>query len=192
MRGSVFRRGKRWAVQIDRGRQPARRCPACPRVLVWTGDNGPGDVCPRCGGALATPRLERRRDLHSGYATRKEAERARTELLRHLDTGSYVDPSSLTVGGYLLQEWLPVRRPGPGGARHRGQLGVQTWAEYQGDITRYVVPRLGAVRLQELRPAHLNGLYDQLEAAGGRSGRACHRRRSRTSTGSCTRLWVTP
>lgn len=171
MRGSIFRRGKRWAVQIDRGRQPARRCPACPRVLVWTSDAGAQDECSRCGGVLDPPRLERRRDLHSGYATRKEAERACTELLRHLDTGSYVDPIKLTVGGYLLEEWLPAREPHVrSGARHRGQLGVQTWHAYKADLERYVIPRLGEVRLQDLRPAHLNGLYDYLESAAGRRG----------------------
>ncbi|MGI8874302.1 MAG: site-specific integrase [Egibacteraceae bacterium] len=39
-------------------------------------------------------------------------------------------------------------------------------------MSAYVVPRLGDVPLQQLGPEHLDRLYDELEAAGGRSGKA--------------------
>lgn len=114
---------------------------------------------------------ERRRAWHSGYRTKKDAEQARTLILHQIDTGTFVDPSVMTVRDYLLDEWLPARAPSPdGGARHRGRLGVQTWAEYRADLKRHVIPRLGEVKLQQLRPAQLNGLYDAMETKGGRSG----------------------
>jgi hypothetical protein len=71
----------------------------------------------------------RRKVWHSGYATMAEAAEARTRLLRERDTGRAVPASHLTVGQYLLEVWLPERKPAPGdGARgHRGRLGVQTW-----------------------------------------------------------------
>src|SRR5260370_9554039 len=43
-------------------------------------------------------------------ATRKEAEKELRRLLRSLDTGEHVDPSSLTVRGWLTQ-WLEIIRP---------------------------------------------------------------------------------
>lgn len=54
---------------------------------------------------------KRRRDWHSGYSTRKEAEKAKTKLLHDLDSGTYVDPLKETVAHYLLEEWLPARKP---------------------------------------------------------------------------------
>lgn len=53
---------------------------------------------------------ERVRKWHSGYRTRKEAERARVELLSRLDQGTYVAPSRLTLGRFLPDEWLPAKR----------------------------------------------------------------------------------
>ena len=48
------------------------------------------------------------RKWHSGFATRKEAERARTEILSRLDRGTYVEPDRRTLGAFLEQEWLPA------------------------------------------------------------------------------------
>jgi hypothetical protein len=53
------------------------------------------------------PDGRRQRKWHSGYRTRKDAERARVELLARVEQGSYVEPSRLTVAGFLLEQWLP-------------------------------------------------------------------------------------
>lgn len=54
---------------------------------------------------------------------------------------------------------------------HRGTVGIGTWDAYRGDVTTYVVPRIGNLRLQQLTPRHLNDLYDALESSGGRNGK---------------------
>jgi integrase len=51
-------------------------------------------------------------------------------------------------------------------------VSVATHDRYAKDLQRYVMPRLGAVRLQALTPAHLDQLYDALEDAGGSRGQA--------------------
>ena len=52
---------------------------------------------------------KRRRKWHSGYRTRRGAEAPVANLSR-LQRGSYVEPSKLTVRGYLEDEWLPAIR----------------------------------------------------------------------------------
>jgi integrase len=81
-------------------------------------------------------------------------------MLTSRDHGTYVDPSTVTVGEYL-EAWLPMMRLRP-----------STMALYRTQISAYVLPRLGAVRLQQLTPAMLDALYIDLERAGGRRGRS--------------------
>jgi hypothetical protein len=76
-RGTVIRRGDKWAVVLDLGRD----------------DNG-----------------RRIRKWHSGYATKADAERARTELMGALDNQTYVEPTKVTVGAFIGDRWLPVSR----------------------------------------------------------------------------------
>jgi integrase len=101
------------------------------------------------------------RRWHSGYRTKKDAERARTEPLARVDRGSYVEPSRLTVAVFLRKQWLPGLA---------GQVRPTTLHSYRTNLERYVLPRVGHVTLQRLTPAHLNGLYGALLAAGGKHG----------------------
>ena len=43
---------------------------------------------------------QRRQKWHSGYNTKREAERARIDLLSKFDRGEYVEPSHQTVADY--------------------------------------------------------------------------------------------
>jgi hypothetical protein len=95
------------------------------------------------------------RRWHSGYRTKKDAERARTELLARVGRGSYVEPSRLTVAVFLREQWLPGLA---------GQVRPTTLHSYRTNLERYVLPRVGHVTLQRLTPAHLNGLYGALLA----------------------------
>jgi integrase len=108
------------------------------------------------------PDGRRVRRWHSGYRTKKDAERARTELLARLDQGSYIEPSRLTVAVFLRDQWLPGLT---------GQLRPTTLDGYRRHVHRYVLPAVGGVLLQRLTPAHLNVLYGSLQASGGMGGR---------------------
>jgi integrase len=108
------------------------------------------------------PDGKRQRKWHSGYRTRKDAERARVELLARIEQGSYVEPSRLTVAGFLLEQWLPSLA---------GQVRPTTLHGYRTNLERYVLPALGGLTLQHLTPAHLNTLYGSMLAHGGKGGR---------------------
>ncbi len=105
--------------------------------------------------------------------TKKAAEHALRELLTSLDQRRYVEPRRLTLETYLVDHWLSARKPKQrhAGRRHRGQVSLGTWASYRSDLTAHVIPRIGTTPLQELTPATLNRLYDELEEAGGRDRR---------------------
>jgi hypothetical protein len=107
------------------------------------------------------PDGRRVRRWHSGYRTKKDAERARTELLARVDQGAYVEPSRITLAAFLRQQWLPGLA---------GRVRATTLHSYRTNLERYVLPRIGQVMLQRLTPAHLNALYGTLQAAGGRNG----------------------
>lgn len=119
------------------------------------------------------PDGRRRPTTRRGFARRKDAEKALTEILGSLERGTYVDPSKVTVRQYLEEEWLPSRKPTQerSGRGHRGKVGIGTWDSYVTYTRSYIVPRLGRIPLQKLSRADLNGLYDWLETEGGRSGK---------------------
>jgi integrase len=90
---------------------------------------------------------------HSGYATKRAAQQARTELLGALDRNTYVAPDKTTVAGYLRGQWLPVVQP---------RLRPGTWVEYRRKAETHLIPAIGHVPLQQLTTAMLNALYQQL------------------------------
>jgi integrase len=71
--------------------------------------------------------------------------------------------SSLTVGVYLTQRWLPA---------NQARLRPSTWAGYDRNVRLHIVPRIGRVPLRHLRPDHIERLYAALSAEGNhvRSG----------------------
>lgn len=69
-----------------------------------------------------------------------------------------VDAHSLTVGTYL-ETWLSGKH----------SLKPKTVAVYRDALRLYILPALGSVKLQELRPHHLDAFYATI--AIGRRGR---------------------
>lgn len=120
-----------------------------------------------------TGRVERRQTTKRGFRREKEAQRALREALTTIEDGTHVSRTDVTVAAWLLDEWLPSIKPrDPEDARrHRGTVSPATWDVYRRDLRRYVIPRIGGVRLQALAPSDLDLLYDDLEQAGGRGGR---------------------
>jgi len=94
---------------------------------------------------------------HSGYATRRAAQQARTELLGALERRSYVAPDKTTVADYLRGQWLPVVQ---------ARLRPGTWVEYRRKAETHLIPAIGQVPLQQLTTAMLNALYQQLRDRG--------------------------
>lgn len=84
---------------------------------------------------------KRRRKWHSGYRTKRDAEAARVEILARLQRGSYVEPSKLTIRGYLEDRWLPAKA---------ATLAPSTHESYSRNVRVHIIPALGSARLQGL------------------------------------------
>lgn len=106
---------------------------------------------------------KRRRKWHSGYANKREAERALARMLADKDTGTYVAPQKLTLRAYLTEHWLPAIE---------STVRPTTFNGYRSHVEIYVAPRLGAVRLQDITPDQLSRFYRELQAKGGKDGGA--------------------
>lgn len=90
---------------------------------------------------------KRRRRRFTMAGTRRDAQRALTEALRQRDHGMVVTPDRITVGEWLTR-WLE---------RHRaeGHITPRTYDRYRGIIRYHLLPGLGRLRLQALRPDHI-------------------------------------
>ncbi len=108
----------------------------------------------------------RRQKWHSGYRTKREAERARVDLLSKLDRGEYVEPSHQSLGEFL-EEWLRAIEP---------TVRPSTFDSYLRNIRNHVSPHVGNVRVNKVDGGTLNRLYAYLLANG-------RRRPSRTGRG---------
>jgi integrase len=173
MRGGVRRRGinGKWEYTIDLGIQSAQRCPACTAAKKakklkkpghWWLARCPLRKCPNCGGEL-TDAVERRQQTQGGYATQKEAQKARTNAMHDLGQGTHIVRDGITLREYLEDEWLP--------SLSMSNLRATTLASYRSHVTHHLAPtKLGAIRLQQLNRQKIAAHYGWLLAHGRADG----------------------
>jgi integrase len=110
-----------------------------------------------CGHAWAywldLPRGEdgrRRQTSKGGYPTKKAAETALAKAMTEADSGTFTEPSALTLGAYL-DAWVDGidRKPA-------------TMEAYRRVITRQLKPTLGGHKLQRLTAVQVKAAYRQL------------------------------
>jgi integrase len=99
---------------------------------------------------------KRHQKWHSGYRNKRDAERARVDLLSKLDRGEYVEPSHQTLGEFLT-DWLVAIEP---------TVRPSTFDSYSRNMRLHVIERIGAVRLTKVDAGVLNGLYAALLSSG--------------------------
>lgn len=95
-----------------------------------------------------------------GFASEDEAKAARDDARVAARRGQFVHRNQLTVEVYL-RSWLEV---------HALEIRPKTHEDYRSLIERYVVPRIGRMRLQSVKPATLSTFYATLRREGGASG----------------------
>ncbi len=103
----------------------------------------------------------RRQKWHSGFRTRKEAERALAEIVGRIGRDDYVAPSTKSVGAFL-DEWL---------ASMEARVRPSTYESYSRNLRVHVRPAIGELALQGVGPAQLNALYGALLQNGRADGR---------------------
>jgi integrase len=93
------------------------------------------------------------------HGSRRQAEAELAKILNNVNSGGYVEPCAITVASYL-RAWLS----GP------HQLAGKTVERYQQLAEQQIVPLLGAVPLQKLRPAQIADWHAKLLVSGGQNG----------------------
>ena len=108
----------------------------------------------------------RRRKSQTLKGTRKDAEKLRTQLLHRLDTDRLTASKPVTLGKYI-ERWLENSA-----AIH--VRSVRTLDGYRSIARAHLLPKLGHIRLDQLRPAHIEGYYKHALTAGRADGKAKH------------------
>lgn len=96
-----------------------------------------------------------------GFRSENEAKQARAKALVSLHRGDYVEPSKITVGGYLTS-WMEM---------HAETLKPSTRENYQSHLRLYLIPHLGNLTLSQLRPTHIQKALIAMRTVGGRHGK---------------------
>src|SRR5262245_22604044 len=111
----------------------------------------------------ADPLTGKRRIRYASFkGGKRDAEIELARLVAQNAAGEGVDPSKATVAEFLDRwdrDWASAN------------VGAKTLERYRQLIRLNVNPGIGAVRVQKLRPVHLQELYGQLLRSGGHGGR---------------------
>lgn len=91
--------------------------------------------------------------------TKRDAQIELAKLIAAAAAGTLPDPSKTTVGEYLLK-WIDGHR----------LLSGKTAERYRQLIVSQIIPHLGAIVLQKLKPAQIADWHDKLAAGGGKEG----------------------
>ena len=98
----------------------------------------------------------------SGFSTRTAAKSARTRAIVALQDRTFVEPSRILLGDFL-QKWLDI---------HERSLKQKTVTSYQSHLNNYLLPRLGKMKVQEIRPTDLEKYFGEILTTGSKSGGA--------------------
>jgi integrase len=92
--------------------------------------------------------------------TKRDAERRLAELQHELNTGSYVEPSNLSLGQFL-ERWLDHAQT---------KVSAKTHERYGEIVRKHLAPALGHIPLEKLRPLHIQSYYDEALKSGRKNG----------------------
>lgn len=148
-RGTIVRRCSKCGAKVD-----AKRCTCGNERFSWA-----------FWVDVSLPGAPRKQQTKGGFKTKAAAVEAMTRLQQQRSDGTYVEPSKQTVGQYLVQ-WLGAR----------DDLRPNTRRDYQGSITRHIIPRIGDVPIQSLASPKIKDFYRQAAESGknGLSAKSIH------------------
>lgn len=104
---------------------------------------------------------KRQQKWYGGFRTRRQAEVARTKIVGDIHSGTYLEPSRLTLSEWVAEKWLPTMQT---------QVKPSTFESYQRNISQHVLGRLGSLLMREIGPTQLNSLYADLLRDGRMNG----------------------
>jgi integrase len=101
---------------------------------------------------------KRQIEYRSFKGTKREAQAEMTRQLAAVDAGTHVTSDKTTIHEFLerwVRDWASTN------------LSAKTVERYRGLVANQIVPHIGAMPIQKLRPVHLSELYAKLLREGG-------------------------
>jgi integrase len=100
--------------------------------------------------------------------SKADAEKERTRILRERDTGAVIPAGGRTLTADYLDDWL---------AHMKTRVRSTTWERYRGLVDRHIKPKVGGVKLAELKPRDVQAVVGAMlaEGAAPRSVLQCYR-----------------
>ena len=100
---------------------------------------------------------KRKQKWYTVYGEKKDAERFLTEKLRELDTGAYIDSKNINVRQYF-DFWYEQHC--------LEKLSPTTYESYKRNLDNYILEELGYIKLEDLKPLHLQSFYTKCSKNG--------------------------
>ena len=93
-------------------------------------------------------------DKWESFSTKEEAINRKKQVEHELASGTFLIPSTVTVGEFLM-DWLPKQC-----SKHK--WAPKTYQSNLSTIQNLIVPYIGNMEMQKLKPYHLENLYSTL------------------------------
>jgi integrase len=104
---------------------------------------------------------KRRQKWFSGFSTKKEAERAMAAKIHELNQGIFVEPAKITLEEFL-KRWLEDYA--------RINCAPRTFEGYEYIIREHLIPAIGKITLDKLKPMHIQNYYSYKLTKGRKDG----------------------
>ena len=104
---------------------------------------------------------KRKRKWHSFRGAKREAQVECARLISEMKGGTYLEPSKTTFAQFL-ERWLD---------HVKSQISPRSHERYCEIVRKNIIPALGGVFLNKLRPAQISGAYSKALASGRRDGK---------------------
>ena len=93
-------------------------------------------------------------DKWESFPTKEEATNRKKQIEHELATGTFLIPSSVTVAEFLM-DWLPKQC-----SKHK--WAPKTYESNLSTIQNLIIPYIGGMEMQKLKPYHMENLYTTL------------------------------
>lgn len=124
--------------------------------------NGEGSITKRHDG-IWMARYTFNGKRHSIYAkTRKEVQKELNKILADVNQGIFVEPNNITLYEWLIK-WLDTYA--------NKTIKITTYSAYKGYIEGHILPHIGNIRLQEIKPILLQNFFNMKEKEGRLDGK---------------------
>lgn len=92
-----------------------------------------------------------------GVMSKKEAEAKKREILRRIDEGDWTDEEGRITVNQFIETWLKQRQT---------NLAAKTHERYASLAERHVLPVVGTMQLDKIKPQHIQEVYSRMRKDG--------------------------